>query len=128
MKTTKSGRKKNKPPVHRGKGGEELFKASLDVSVVPLASRAFASYAGPSVWSDWSNIASYLGVVTYHITAEPVGATALFCRVRYYRDTGQVIEEFREETTITTGNVVANLEVSFKGIPTGSAVNGTVEP
>ena len=51
------------------------------------------------------------------------------CRVRYFKTaTKQVVEEWLDEIVVDCGNCVANVEVSFKGIPTGTAVNGTVNP
>jgi hypothetical protein len=92
-------------------------------------SRDFHAYAGPSIWGDWVSVADHLGVVTYNITAEAVGNTVLRSRVRYFSAPDhQVVDEFGDSVTITTGNVVASVEVSFKGVPLGSAVDGTIEP
>lgn len=74
-------------------------------------------------------MADHLGEVTYRIDAVPVGDTVLRCRVRYYKAVrNQVTEEWRDDVTIRTANVVASVEVSFMGLPTGSAVEGTVNP
>jgi hypothetical protein len=92
-------------------------------------SRQFAAYAGPSTWGAWVNIADHLGVVKYRITGQAVGDTVLRSRVRYFKGpNNQVIEEWADSVSITTGDVVASVEVSFMGIPTGSAVNGTISP
>lgn len=89
----------------------------------------FNAYAGPSTWGPWTQIAAHGGPVTYTITAKPVGSTVIVGRVKYFgRDGKQHIETFRGSTTITTGNSWATVRVSFKGIPTGSAVEGTISP
>jgi hypothetical protein len=94
-----------------------------------FAMRLFAAYAGPSTWGEWVEIASHLGDVSYTITASPVGNTVLRCRVRYYKEVNnQVTEEWRSDVKIKTANVVANVEVSFMGVPFGSAVEGTITP
>ena len=91
--------------------------------------RQYAAFAGPSIWGNWQEVADPLGVVTYNIAAQPVGDTVLRCRVRYFKtENQQTTEEWRDQTTITTGNAVAKVEVSFMGIPTGSAVDGTIDP
>ena len=91
--------------------------------------RLYHAYAGPSTWGPWVTIGSHLGIASFKITAEVVGDTLLKCRVRYYNTaTSQVTEEWLDEVTVSCGNCVANVEVCFKGIPTGSAVNGTVNP
>jgi hypothetical protein len=91
--------------------------------------RIYSAYAGPSAWGPWITIGSHIGVADFKITANPVGATLLKCRVRYYQTSiTQVIEEWIDSVFITCGNCVASVEVSFMGIPTGSAVDGTVNP
>ena len=83
------------------------------------------------IWGPDTNVASHIGSVTFTITYDAVGDTLVMGRVTYYKgaDAGQLVtEEFRDETTITTSNSVANVVCCFKGIPTGSAVNGTVTP
>jgi hypothetical protein len=50
--------------------------------------------------------------------------------VRYYRTAHQQATEewVGDEVTIATGDAVSVVEVSFMGVPTGSAVEGTIEP
>jgi hypothetical protein len=87
----------------------------------------FNAYAPPMVWGAWVRIDSHIGPSTYNISYEALGDTLVMGRVRYFKgsDGGtQVIEEFRDSTTITTSNSAANVEVSFKGVPTGSPVQG----
>ena len=91
--------------------------------------RLFSAYAGPSTWGPWVTVAEHLGVVTYAITASAVSDTILRNRVRYYRAANdQVIKEWDSSVSITTGNVVAGVEVCFMGLPTGSPVDGTIQP
>jgi hypothetical protein len=91
----------------------------------------FNAYAPPDLWGAWVTIGSHLGSVTFDISYEALGETLVVGRVRYWKGIGpggQVIEEFRDSTTITTSNSGANVEVSFKGIPTGSPVQGMISP
>lgn len=117
--------------VHVGEGGDELLKNATRVGERPLAARNFVAYAAPMTWGPDVTVASHLGSVTYKITYEAVGETLVIGRVIYYKGPGggeKVTEEFRNETTITTSNSAANVVCDFKGVPTGSAVNGTVNP
>lgn len=91
----------------------------------------YQAYAPPMIWGPWVTVASHLGSVTYKITSEPVGDTVLECKIRYFKGPGggtQVEERWVKDVTITTSDSVANVEVSFKGVPTGSKVEGTVSP
>jgi len=119
--------------VHLGAGGDEIVKAAIRSGDARsnLALRTFAAYAAPMIWGPDVVVASHIGSATFTISYEAVGDTLVMGRVTYYKgdDAGQkVTEEFRDETTITTSNSVANVVCDFKGIPTGSAVNGTVTP
>jgi hypothetical protein len=120
--------------VHMGEGADALIKAAVRVGSnisAAAASRTFAAYAAPMIWGPDANVGSHLGSVTFTITYEAVGDTLVMGRVTYYKGEGAgqlVTEEFRDETTITTSNSVANVICNFRGIPTGSAVNGTITP
>jgi hypothetical protein len=92
-------------------------------------SREFAAYAGPLKWGLWQTVADHLGVVKYTIEATPVGDTVLRCRVKYFNAPGsEVTEEWRDEVVVTTGDIVASVQVSFMGLPEGSAVKGMISP
>ncbi|MBL9043142.1 MAG: hypothetical protein JNM83_16135 [Myxococcales bacterium] len=90
----------------------------------------FSSYAPPMTWGPWAQIASHFGSVRYTISYEPVGDANVVARIRYYKEgtSHEVIEEFKDETVIVTSNSIAVVEVSFKGLLTGSAVTGSVSP
>ena len=91
--------------------------------------RIYHAYAGPSTWGSWVIVGSHLGVASFTITADAVGSTLIKCRVRYYKTAHtQVVEEWLDNTTVDCGDCVANVEVSFEGLPLGSAVDGTVTP
>ncbi|MFD2871729.1 hypothetical protein ACFS5N_04570 [Mucilaginibacter ximonensis] len=93
-----------------------------------MPTRIYHAYAGPSTWSAWTQIASQFGVTAYDITANAVGSTIIKCRVRYFdRTNTQVISEFLDNITILTAPTGA-VEVSFMGVPTGTAVDGTINP
>lgn len=115
--------------THIGEGADELLAAS-ERNVEIAASRSFTAYAPPLVWGPGMTVASHIGAVTYRITYEAIGDTLVMGRVHYYKSGSQdkVTEEFSSSTTITTSNSVGNVVVDFKGIPTGSAVNGTISP
>ncbi|MES2684710.1 MAG: hypothetical protein V4650_14415 [Pseudomonadota bacterium] len=90
--------------------------------------KTFTAYAPPLLWGVWTNILSHGGVVSKKITYAPIGDTVVMGKVRYYKKKDkQVEEEFKDETTITTADVWANIEVCFKGVVTGSTVEGTIE-
>jgi hypothetical protein len=120
--------------VHLGAGADKLLEGAVrvtDAGAAALPARNFTAYAPPMIWGPDTTVASHIGTVTFTITYEAVGDTLVMGRVTYYKgpDAGQLVtEEFRDETTITTSNSVANVVCNFKGIPTGSAVNGTVTP
>ncbi len=88
----------------------------------------------PLVWGAWVSIASHAGSVTYTISYRPLGDTLVLAQVRYYAPYGdepggrQVVKDFTETIRITTSNSYANIEVRFKGIVLGSAVEGTISP
>jgi hypothetical protein len=116
-----------------GDGGEDLIAAAVEkkASNTLARARAFVAYAAPNTWGPDVNVASHIGVVTFTIAYEAVGDTLVLGRVTYFKGPNggsKVTEEFRDETTITTSNSVANITCDFKGIPFGSAVNGTVTP
>jgi|GEM_PF-7108094 len=92
--------------------------------------RAFAAYAPPLSWGAPLEIASHLGSITYTITYSAVGSTLVVGQVSYFKPGNEekVTESIASGGSITTDNVVANVEISFKGTPTGSAVNGTINP
>ena len=119
--------------VHLGPGADSILKSAVSVRTADanLLSRDFTGDAPPMIWGPDVTVASHIGSVTFTITYEAVGDTLVLGRVTYYKGAGagsKVIEEFRDETTITTSDSVANVLCDFKGVPTGSAVTGTVTP
>jgi len=122
----------NTPPqVHLGKGYEEIIKAATNIEAgsAQKPRTEFTAYAAPMTWGPDVTVASHIGSFTYTITYEAVGDTLVMGRVSYYKGTGggqKVYEEFKDSTTITTANAVANVVCDFKGVPTGSAVTGSV--
>ncbi len=91
--------------------------------------RVYNAYAPPNFWGDWVTIASQTGMASFTITASPVGDTLLRGRVKYYKTArDQSTDEFLDSITIHCGDSINNIEVSFMGIPMGTAVEGTVEP
>lgn len=92
--------------------------------------RTFTAYAAPMSWGPELQVASHIGSVTYTISYEGVGNALVLGRVHYFK-TGtveKVTESLISGARITTADVVANVEVEFRGVPTGSAVNGTISP
>lgn len=85
-------------------------------------------YAGPNVFGPWHVVASHIGSVSYDIKVEPVGDTVVVGEVRYYNEQNrQITSGFYRETSINTGNSIANIEVRLKGVPFGSSCWVTVE-
>jgi len=89
--------------------------------------KTFTAYAAPMMWGPWTTIQSHGGSIAFAISYSAIGDTLVMGKVKYFKakDT-QVEEEFRDETTIRTGDVWANVEVCFKGVPLGSTVNGEI--
>lgn len=116
-------------PVHLTKEGEQLVGAAERVDV--KQSRAFSAYAPPMAWGPEVTVASHMGSVTYNISYRALGNTLVLGKVTYYKGPGnqdRVTEQFTHKTTITTSNSMANVLVRFRGVPLGSAVEGTITP
>lgn len=130
MTQDKSNPASSRVHVEIGEGGEAIYAAASERRAHRLAT-AFVGYAGPMMWGADVVVASHIGSVKYTISYEVVGDTLVLGRVTYFKGAAggiQVTEEFKDETSITTAKSVANVICSFKGIPIGSAVSGTVEP
>jgi hypothetical protein len=96
----------------------------------PATARAasYSAYAGPNVFGPWIQVGAYLGSVQYSVSASPVGKTAIMGEVRYYGTDGQLkVESFYGSKTVTTCDCVGTLQVRFKGLPLGTAVNVDVK-
>ena len=70
-----------------------------------------------------------MGPVRYTISYTPLGDTRIEGEVKFYATDGRlyVIRTY-DGMWIKCGNVVGKVWVRFKGIPTGSAVRGTIKP
>lgn len=93
--------------------------------------RIFSAYAPPLTFGSKVEVASHLGSVSYTISYEPVGSAIVLGRVHYYKNGAgeeKTTESLPSGATITTANVVANIEVDFKGAATGSNVRVTINP
>lgn len=91
--------------------------------------RRYKLHALPSTWSSWYKIGSHSGRVTYTVTLEPEGNTNVKGKIKYYDESGaQVVRVFYDRATFTTGNSVAYIELSLKGLPLGTPVFVTVSP
>ncbi len=90
-------------------------------------SKAFTAWAAPMMWGPWTTIQSHGGVINFKITYSAIGDTMVMGKVKYYKEQGHTSEEeFKDSTSIKTAVVWANIEVCFKGIPTGSTVEGEI--
>ncbi len=79
------------------------------------------------IWGPYMNIQSHGGAISFTIEYKPVGSTFVKGKVRYWKDQQTQAEmEFIDKVTIRTANVWGNIFVCFKGIPLGSAVQGTI--
>lgn len=91
-------------------------------------SKTFTAYAAPMAWGPWMAIQSHGGVITFKITYSAIGDTLVMGKVRYYKEKEKLREEeFKDEVTIKTADVWANIDVCFKGVPLGSTVEGEIE-
>lgn len=91
----------------------------------------FHAYAPPDIWGMWTTISSHVGSVSYEISYSAVGNTLVVAQVRYWQGPGngtQTVEDFRDDINVDTADCVGNVEVRFKGVPTGSAVDGSISP
>lgn len=93
----------------------------------------YYAYAPPQYWGSWwQNDYAHFGVVSYKVTAHPVGSTALYARVKYHdeycQDLGPFTKYWVDEVSFTTGDCVGYFELSFRGMPYGTAVWGVVSP
>ena len=78
-------------------------------------------------WGAWNTIESHGGSISRTITYEPVGDTLVLGKVRYFKFKDKSVEEeFKDNTSISTADVWANIEVCFKGVVTGSTVQGEI--
>lgn len=82
-------------------------------------------YAPPMVFGPWEKLFSHIGDPnTYTITASPQGDTAITGEVRYFGVDGrQHVTAIIRQVTINVGNCVCNVDVRFRGVPTGSYVD-----
>ncbi|MDG3075996.1 hypothetical protein [Bacillus halotolerans] len=92
----------------------------------PEVSKQFSAYAPPNFWGVWYTIESHIGPVDLSISYKAVGDTLVLGKVRYFSENGKKEQEFIDSVQISCGNAVDNVEVCFKGVPTGSAVEGWV--
>jgi len=91
-----------------------------------MASGDFSAYAPPFVFGPWMTAIGGLGFATgLRIDVTPVGDTTVFGEVRYYNEASQeTVQPFQGTIYISTCNCLQNVEVRFKGVPLGSAVEG----
>lgn len=104
---------------------------SLKSSAESLAlTRSYIFYAPPLVFSPWVVVGSHVGQITYTISFKPQGDTQIQAQVRYFENKNlpRVERDILSGTSITTSDSVANVEMRFKGIPTGSAVDVSIVP
>ena len=87
----------------------------------------FQAYAPPLIWGPWATIESHTGIRTFKLSYEAIGDTTVTGKVRYCKTIGGFVEQtFAGEIIFTTANAYASVEVCFKGVPLGSAVQGEI--
>lgn len=92
--------------------------------------RIISAYAPPLTYGAKVVVASHLGSVSYTISYEPVGDAIVLGRVHHFSSSNgeKSTEALPSGATITTADVVANVEVDFKGAATGSSVRVMIDP
>lgn len=118
-------------PTFISRRGLLLLGALATGLALAPATRAgtYSVWAGPNVFGPWVQVASHASAITYKISAIPVGNTAIVGEVMYFGVDGQrKIESFHRQITIRTCPCVGVVQVRFKGIPFGSAVDVNVNP
>jgi hypothetical protein len=101
------------------------------IAAVPSLARAGThhAYAPPNVFGPWVQVGAHSGAASFSISASPVGSTAIVGEVRYYGADGRLrIEPFYGPKSIQTCNCYGTVQVRFKGVPLGSAVDVYVNP
>ena len=88
--------------------------------------KGFTAYAPPSIWSAWTVIYNSSGEGSVEIKAEAIGDTHFIGQIEYYGPGGKKVVNFNSSRRITFGNSFANVRVRFKGLPTGTTINGSV--
>lgn len=120
-------RSENKLTENYGLDDASIMDTSLKTEIQRLR-----YYAPPVFFGPWVTAASYCATsLTYSISFEPIGDTQILGEVKYFKYPNvEVTESIFSGAKITTApaNICANIMVRFKGVPTGSAVDITVEP
>jgi hypothetical protein len=119
------------PPSHglrAAAAGLALLAAIAGVASTAHAA-TYHAYAPPNAFGVWVQVGAHANATAFSISATPVGATSIVGEVRYFGVDGrEKIEPFIGSTVIRTCNCVATVQVRFKGIPLGSAVDVNVGP
>ena len=82
-------------------------------------------YAPPIAFGSWQKLFSHLGEPNrFTIVATPLGDTVITGEVRYYDIKNDLrVQSFPNEITIEVGKCVCDVDLRFRGVPTGSAVD-----
>lgn len=92
-----------------------------------MASGEFTAYAPPAVFGPWTTAIDGLGyAASIRIAASPLGETTVFGEAKFWNEAGiETVQPFQGAALIRTCNCLQNILVRFKGVPLGSAVEGT---
>jgi len=113
------------PQETRSPAGQDQWSGSI-LSTLWFDCREFNGWAPPMTYGAWYLIAEHIGTVYYYGEAWADGESAFFGQVRYYGEESWEIEDYVDDFSFTTGDVIATVETRFKGIPYGTAVDGEI--
>lgn len=92
--------------------------------------KRFSALAKPIFWSEWQTIEEQTGARSFKITYSGIGnaETLVYGKVKYYKQKDKLVEEeFVDQVMISAADVYASIDVCFKGIPFGTAVEGEIQ-
>jgi hypothetical protein len=92
-----------------------------------MATGSFTGYATPLAFGPWVTAIGGLGyAASVRIDVQPVGDTVIFGEVKFFNEAGvKETIQFQGTALFKTGDSLQNIDVRFKGVPTGSGVDGT---
>lgn len=92
-----------------------------------MATGSFTAYAPPNIFGPWVTAIDGLGYdAAVRIDVEPQGSTTIFGEVQFANETGQqTVMPFQGIALFKTCNCLQDIKVRLKGVPLGSAVDGS---
>jgi hypothetical protein len=101
--------------------------SKLTYGYLQMPSGSFTQLAPPLLFGPWVNAIEGLGFrASVRIDIEPQGSTVIFGEVRFAdQSMEQTVVAFQGSVLFETCDCLQNIELRLKGVPLGSAVDGT---